>query len=266
MTGVDVRLGRLFDGESGRTFMIAFDRTLIEGPLPGGIDTREVLGRIVDAEPDAVLMGPGLMHRHGTLFASRGAPAVVVRIDFPVFAEFSRGSGEHHRLICTPAEALALGADAAVMFLIHGFASGANYADNVALVASTASECRRVGLPLIVETVLWGSETDDPRDPASLAAVSRIAAELGADMVKTQYTGDLASMEEVVQGCPVPMTVLGGPLTDLEGLERDTADALKAGARGVIYGRNIWQHEDTTAISQRIAQLVHGSTGPEGYR
>jgi DhnA family fructose-bisphosphate aldolase class Ia len=258
VTGADVRLGRLFNAQSGRTFMIAFDRTLIAGPEPNGVDTQEVLSRIVSADPDAVLISPGLLRQHGSLFAMRGAPAAVVRVDFPLIGEFTRGSGEHHRLICTPEEALRLGADAVVMLLIHGFESGRAYADNVAAVAGMATECRRVGIPLIVESVFWGSAAASPKDPSSIALACRVAAELGADMIKSEYSGDRASMTEVIRGCPVPVTVLGGPLTDSEALERDTADALAAGARGVIYGRNVWQHVDTRAIAKRIANLVHG--------
>lgn len=258
MNGVAARAGRLFDRTSGRSFMVAFDRTLAEGPVPHGEDARSIIGQIVDVRPQAVVLGPGLLKHCGDLMAHAGAPAPVVRLDFPLFAEFTRGTGEHHRVICEPAEALALGAEAGLMFLVHGFADGRTYADNVRTVAQAVERCRVVGLPLIVETVLWGADVTDPTEPKALASVCRIAAELGADIVKTQYTGDTESMRQIVDSCPVPVTVLGGPSLDSDRqLEDATQGALKAGVRGVIYGRNIWQRDDLATVAARVANLIH---------
>lgn len=259
MSGSEVRLGRLFNQTSGQSFVVAFDRTLAEGPVPYGIHPEETVRAIIEAAPDGVLLGPGLAKQLGHLFAFRGSPALALRIDFPFFADAARGDGEHHRIICTPAEALALGADAATMFLIHGFRDGAVYADNVRRVAETSQACDRLGLPLIVEAVLWGSEVQDPRDPIALAAVCRIAAELGADAIKTQYTGDIETMREVIHACPIPVFVLGGPkMDDPSEISTYTAGAVKAGARGVIFGRNVWQRDDIKETVAQISRAVHG--------
>ena len=157
MSGAGLRLGRLFRRESRRSFMVAFDRTLLEGPAPFGVDARATLERIVAAGPEAVLVGPGLLKRCGDLFAHRGAPAVVLRIDYPMVAEFSQGGREYHRMVCDPEHAARLGADAAVMCLVEGYADADNYALNVTAVAEAARRCADVGLPLIVESVLWGA-------------------------------------------------------------------------------------------------------------
>ncbi|QTE27955.1 class I fructose-bisphosphate aldolase [Pengzhenrongella sicca] len=259
MSGSSLRLRRLFDATSHRSFMVAFDRTLAGGPEPYAVDSAATVTAIAAAGADAILLSPGLIKQHGHLLAYRGGPAIVCRVDFPFIAGFARGRGEEFRVIARAEEAVALGADALVMFLILGHEEQRTWGTNVEAVARTAEAARRVGVPLIVEAVPWGSQAPDPRDPQLVATAVRIAAELGADAVKTEYVGDLASMRDVVAGCPVPVLVLGGPTVDDVGaLVGFTADALAAGARGVIYGRNVWQRTDSALVSARLRAVVHG--------
>src|SRR5581483_6437220 len=103
------------------------------------------------------------------------------------------------------------GAEAITMFLIVGHREGRAFTDNVRAVAKAAQQARVVGIPLIVESVLWGSRViDNKQDPELLAFGARVAAELGADAIKTAYTGDPETMKQVVAGSPVPVLVLGG--------------------------------------------------------
>lgn len=257
MTGTGTRLGRLFRRESRQSFMVAFDRTLLEGPTAHAVDARATLAAIVAAAPEAVLIGPGLIKQCGALFAFAGAPAIVARIDLPLVAEFRQGGAEVYRLACDPEHAAALGADAAVMCLIDGFEDPENTARNLTAVAEMARRCHALGLPLIVEAVLWGGRNKDQQDVARLAAVSRIAAELGADAIKTQYPGSAEGMRRITEGCPVPVLVLGGKAASGEAVVAFTRDAIAGGARGVIYGRNVWQRDDLAGMAATIRQLVH---------
>src|SRR5439155_5184792 len=106
------------------------------------------------------------------------------------------------------ADALALGALAITMFLIVGTTEGSVFANNVRLLTAQIQAARLVGMPVIVESVLWGARMQDRRDPEVLAFAARVAAELGADAIKTTYTGDPATMRQVVESCPVPVLVL----------------------------------------------------------
>lgn len=259
MSGSLLRLNRLFDATSRRSFMVAFDRTLAGGPEPFAEDSGATIAAIAAHGADAILLSPGLIKQHGHLLAYRGAPAIVCRVDFPFIGPFSRGRGEDFRLIARAEEAVALGADALVMFLILGHEEQETWGSNVEAVAQTAEAARRVGVPLIVEAVPWGSQSPNPRDPRLVAEAARIAAELGADAVKTEYVGELAAMRDVIAGCPVPVLVLGGPkVDDIGELVGFTSEALAAGARGVIYGRNVWQRKDSELVSARLRQAVHG--------
>ncbi len=270
MNGADVRLGRLFDRQSGRSFITAFDHGITLGPKPGSERALDVLERIISGDPDGILVSPGMMKQGGHLFAFKGAPAPIVRADWIYNHDVYKGlperlqdnaQGEHYRVVCSPADALALGADAITMFLIVGMEGGAEFADNVVAVAAAAQQARTIGLPVIVESVLWGSRIDDQRDAELLAFAARMAAELGADAIKTTYTGNTETMRQVIEGCPIPVLVLGGvrsadPAVVLEA----TRGALEAGAKGVVYGRNVWQADDPLAMCGLLRDVIHGAS------
>ncbi|CAN5199561.1 class I fructose-bisphosphate aldolase [soil metagenome] len=265
MQGGQVNAGRLFDRDSGRTFVAAIDHGLALGVLPGGERAVDAVEGVVACEPDGVLLSPGMLGRTGGLFAFRGAPVPVVRCDWLVLAERLRPLGEHHRVLCDPAEAAALGAGGVALYLVLGVKPGRMFADNVAAVCRAAQAAHAAGLPLMVETVAWGSRVDDPRDPELLAFGCRMAAELGADMIKTEYTGDPGTMRQIVDGCPAPVLTLGGPRTDsTQALLEATRGAIEAGARGVVYGRNVWQADDPPALAKDIRAIVHAHPGAEG--
>ena len=259
MTGTAIRLGRLFRA-SGRSFITAFDHgTTLRMPLSGPAP-REVLSTIVDGGPDGVLLSPGMLVSNADLFARRGAPVPVVRADWTVVDEdWKADSGEFHRVVVTPAEAAAMGAGAICMYLIGGPATGEMFAGNVAAVAKAAHEAGRVGLPLIVEATLWGTKHTDKKDPEALAHMCRIAYELGADAIKTEFTGDVESMRQVIRSVGVPVLTLGGAVGAADTVEAAARDALTAGASGLIFGRNVWAAEDPATTTKNLLEIVHGA-------
>lgn len=260
LSGVGLRLGRLFDRESGRSFITAFDHgASLRVPAEAGraLDTLE---KIVAGGPDGVLISPGMLKQGAGLFAFRGAPVPVVRTDWTVLDERMSEVGERYRVLISPEQAASLGAGAVVMYLIQGPQEGEMFADNVREVSRAAAEARSIGLPLIVEATLWGSRIPQKKDPDLLAYGCRIAAELGADAVKTEYTGDPESMAEVVGACPVPVLTLGGAKSGSEEAVFAAArGAIQGGAKGIIFGRNIWMAEDPVEISAALREAVHGN-------
>ncbi|MDH4572018.1 class I fructose-bisphosphate aldolase [Salinicola acroporae] len=260
-----LRTGRLFRRETGLTCMVAFDRTLLSGPVAHAIDARRTCEAIVNSRPDAVLLSPGVLKSCGSLFADSRAPRVVLRIDYPMVGDFTLAGEEHHRMIATPAQAQAMGADAVVMCLISGYDDPRREADNLEAVAETARQCEAIGLPLIVEAVVWGAREEGLLDGERIARIARIAAELGADLIKAQYTGEPDDMRALTESCPVPVLVLGGAaMNDDEALTRFTRGALDNGASGVIFGRNAWQREGVTGGIERLVAIVHGRDADGG--
>lgn len=261
MSGARIRLGRLFNKESGRSFITAFDHggSLRVPPEAGG--ALEVMEKIISGEPDGVLLSPGMLKQSGHLFAYRGAPVPVVRADWTLLDERTKDLGEHYRVICTPEEAASLGAGAMVMYLIMGPQEGTQFSDNVQAIARAAGAAGRAGLPFIVEATLWGSRMTDKKDPDLLAYACRMASELGADAIKTEYTGDPGTMREVVESCPVPVLTLGGAKGgSVEEVVENARGAIEGGASGLIFGRNVWQADDVAGMSASLREVVHGVT------
>ena len=260
MDGASLKLGRLFDQRSGRSFITAYDHGGVLRVPPEAGKPLEVLKKIVAGEPDGVLLSPGMLKQGAELFAFRGAPVPILRADWTVLDERMKDLGEQYRVLCSPGDALAAGAGAMVMYLIMGPEEGTMFADNVQAISEAAAEARAVGIPFIVEATLWGSRMEDQKDPELLAYCCRIAAELGADAVKTEYTGDPASMAGVVDACPVPVLTLGGAKG---GSEEDVIEAargaIQGGARGLIFGRNVWQADDPVKMAADLREAVHGS-------
>ncbi|MFT4040346.1 MAG: hypothetical protein QM692_19355 [Thermomicrobiales bacterium] len=268
MGGVELRAARLFNKETGNAFITAFDHGSTVGPRAGSEDAVAVIERIIGGGPDGILMAPGIMKQAAHLFGFRGAPAPIVRGDW-IFNHDSMkalptrlqdtAQGEHYRVICTPEVALNMGAEALTMFLIVGTEDGREFADNVRELAMTIEAANAIGLPVIVESVLWGMRMDDQRDAELLALAARMSAELGADIIKTTFTGDTETMRQVVNGCPVPVLVLGGVRAATpEPVLEATRAALAAGAKGAVYGRNVWQADDPVAMCRLLRGVIHG--------
>ena len=97
----------------------------------------------------------------------------------------------------------------------------------------------------------------DEKDVEVVKLAARVGAELGADIVKTNYTGDIASFKQVVEGCPVPVIIAGGSKGNDADCLKMIEDAMKAGAAGVAMGRNSFQHENPAKFVKAVCEVVH---------
>jgi fructose-bisphosphate aldolase/2-amino-3,7-dideoxy-D-threo-hept-6-ulosonate synthase len=148
--------------------------------------------------------------------------------------------------------ALRLGADSVKVLAASSDAAQWTALERYALLAE------RWGIPFQAEVIPGGFDQPEQHTPANIARVCRQAAEMGADYVKTLYTGDPESMHRAVEGATVPVVILGGDRTsDEDALLRQVRDALSAGVAGVAFGRNIWSHPDPAAITRRLVAVVH---------
>jgi putative autoinducer-2 (AI-2) aldolase len=127
-------------------------------------------------------------------------------------------------------------------------------------LSNLVNECEEYGIPVMAVTAV-GAELEK-RDARYLALASRIAAELGARVVKTYYCEE--GFEKVVRGCPVPIVIAGGPKVDTEmEVFSWVHDALQKGAIGVNLGRNIWQHDYPVAMAKAIRAIIHENATPK---
>ncbi len=127
-------------------------------------------------------------------------------------------------------------------------------------LAALINDCEDYGIPVMAVTAV-GKELEK-RTARYLALSCRIAAELGAKIVKTYYTD--AGFEKVTNGCPVPVVIAGGPKceTELEVFEF-VYDGMQKGAIGVNLGRNVWQHPHPLAMMRALSAIIHESATPK---
>lgn len=252
--GKRIRLSRILRPGRG-TLVIAFDHAVVHGPIPGTLDPAGQIQRFVAAQADAILLNLGAISYFAQALPAPHVPGLIARLDWTTALTTVATPENHFQscLVAHPEDALRAGADAVIVFLIVGTGDAQFERKEIERVAHTARECERVGMPLIVESLARGAQVQNPCDPKWLMRHSRIAAELGADLIKTEYTGDAASMAAVVKACPIPILVLGGGRT---GSDQDVLNTVreivKAGAAGVFFGRNVFQADDMPALLKSI--------------
>ena len=151
-------------------------------------------------------------------------------------------------------EALRLGADGVSLHINIG---GKEEPEMLADLGNISEQCHKWNVPLLAMMYPRGENIKDPHDPEIVAHTARIGAECGADIVKTLYTGDIDSFSRVVESVPVPVVIAGGAKmeTDMDVLQM-TEDAMKAGAKGVTYGRNIFAHRSPEKIVEALSGII----------
>ena len=164
-------------------------------------------------------------------------------------------------LVGSVEEAIRLGVDAVSIHINLGCEHEAQMLEYFGMISDACDEWQ---VPLISMVYPRGINIKDPYDPEVIAHAARVGAELGADIVKTNYSGSYESFKPVIEGCPVPIIIAGGPKMDTisEFLET-VSDAMRAGAIGVAAGRNVFQDENPTGMVSAIAKIVKDNASVE---
>src|SRR5215218_728307 len=222
------------------------------GAIEGLESPDAVIEAAVDAGADAVMTTFGVVKRYReqligripTILRLDGGPSTY-REDWLAYTEWS--------LLHSVKDALLLGADGVVVMAFVGIPVEL---ETYRIVAKVAGECMRANLPLMVEALPCPSERiPDPKAADAMASAARLAFEHGADLVKSYFTEDF---DRVTQNCPVPVLIAGGPKMDtVEETLQVVQDATRAGAAGVVFGRNIWQSGDTRGMIQALRRIIH---------
>jgi len=233
-----LRMRRVF-GADGRLLLVAMDHAIFMGHVDG-LDLA-TMAAVVAAGADAIMTTFGTARRAAQMPGLLGTAALVLSLDV-------HAADPEEQVL----NALRLGADSVKVLAASSDAVQWTALERYAVISE------RWGIPFQAEVIPGGFDQPDQHTPANIARVCRQAAEMGADYVKTLYTGDPESMQRTVDGCTVPVVILGGDRTaDEEALLRQVREALSAGVSGVAFGRNIWSHPDPAAITRRLMQVVH---------
>jgi fructose-bisphosphate aldolase, class I len=249
--GKTIRLNRLKNKGSGRFLTIAIDHAPSYGVLAGLEDIGRVLHQVASAEPDAMVMMKGVAENYFEPYAGRIA----------LILKCSTLSPYHptRDVWVSPVEdALRMGADGIAMALTVG---SEQQVELVANLSKLVMEAERVGLPVIVHAYPNG-ELVPPEERFTTDRVgyaARMAMELGVDIVKTFYTGSPETFSRVVEmASPALVVAAGGPKMESDQDVLQMAyDVVQAGAAGITFGRNVWQHRTVPQVVQALKQILH---------
>ncbi len=247
-----------FFRSNGRTLIVPIDHgTAI--PTPGLENPGELI-EILSPFADGFVVNYGTARRFAPQLSGKG---VCLRTD--VYKPAVAGNPDHGSYrVYGAADAAALGAHAVMNMLYpHHAEEDQSFGD----CASLISECRERKLPVILEALPYGIGRPDDYTPANISFVSRAAAELGADVVKTAWPGDKEAFRQITQDTYVPVIILGGAATDDVGLLQTVADSIEAGGAGVAIGRNVWQHSRPVAMVRAFHAIIHeGASASEALK
>jgi putative autoinducer-2 (AI-2) aldolase len=244
--GMRNRIGRMFRPHSGRTVMLAVDHGYFMGPTHHLENAGATLGPLLPY-CDAIALTRGILRT--SVPPTAGVP-IILRVSGGVTVLQEDLSDE---AITTPIkEALRLNASAVAMSV---FVGAPKEHQTLTALGHLVTEGEDAGMPVMAITAV-GKELDK-RDQRYLSLACRVSAELGAHLVKTYYCDGFS---RVVDGCPVPLVVAGGPKLDsIEAALQLAHDAIEAGAAGVDMGRNIWQSEHPVGMLRALAAIIHES-------
>ncbi|MFP8884818.1 MULTISPECIES: 2-amino-3,7-dideoxy-D-threo-hept-6-ulosonate synthase [Streptomyces] len=246
-----LRLRRLFRHNSSRLMVVPLDHSISDGPVvPHGSTADRLVGRLVAGGVDAVVLHKGsLRHIRPERFAGT---SLILHLN----ASTAHAPDPDAKYLVTGVEdALRLGADAVSVHVNLGSRDERRQVADLGLVADL---CDRWNLPLMAMVYPRGPQVADPHDPELVAHAVTLAADLGADLVKTSWAGSAAAMLDVTAACPIPVLVAGGPPRGSEEeLLAFVRDALLGGAAGVAMGRNVFRSPDPQSVAGAVARLVH---------
>ncbi|MBO9344119.1 MAG: fructose-bisphosphate aldolase [Chloroflexi bacterium] len=243
-----------------RSLIVAMDHGRTHGVIQGLENPRTVLETIVSSGIDGILTTFGVLkhfrsvipHTLPVFLRLDGGPSIYSQ-DWLAYTEWD--------LLHSVEDALKLGAQGVALMLFMGLSVELQ---TFRLVARVARECMSAGIALMVEALPCPSaRIADPKDPLVAASAVRLAFEHGADLVKTYYTGSVQSFQPVVANCPIPVFIAGGPRMNTLHEVLSTADeAIKAGSKGIVFGRNIWQSDNMRAVIKALRCIVHDGMSP----
>ena len=239
--------------KSGKSVVVAFDHGI--AALEYKTNPRASVEKFIGTRPDGILMSPPMIKLCADLFDKypEVVPVASVVTIYPI-PNFT-----------APVQvfdfdfAVDMGARAIKNLLILGLADGRDMLENMKNTCYLASCARKKGIPFMVEAVGWGPliPPDKQNDPEIIGKACRMAFECGADIIKTTYTGDMKSFKDITASVPVPVIVLGGAKGELGTIFQGVRDAMDSGAKGVAFGRNVFQHDNPSLMVNTLKELVY---------
>ncbi|NLN72149.1 MAG: class I fructose-bisphosphate aldolase family protein [Thermoplasmatales archaeon] len=249
MFGKNVRMERIMDRKTGNCVIVPMDHGISIGPTDGLFDMKQTVDAVANGGATAVLMHKGVVRY------SYRAGGQDIGLILHLSASTDVGATNNSKvLVATVSEALKMGADAVSLHINVGAETEPEMLSDL---GNISKECEEWGMPLLVMAYPRGPKVKNSFDPKLVAHSARVAAEVGADIVKCSYTGDIDSFRDVVRGTLAPVVIAGGPKMDSDyDILCMVRDSLEAGGKGVSIGRNIFQHKDVEGMTRAVSDIV----------
>ncbi len=246
------RMKRLFR-EDNRTVVVPMDHGVSIGPIKGIENMQATVSHLLKGGADAFVLHKGIAKHVDT-----GNAGLIVHLS----AVSNLTPNCLNKIqVCTVQEAVRIGADAVS---VHVNVGAPDECDMLNILGKVADQCDQYGMPLLAMVYPRGPKIPNEHDAVAVAHAARLGAELGADIIKTNYTGKIETFKQVVESCPVPVIIAGGPkIETMPQLLQMVTDSLKAGGTGVSIGRNVFQHPDQILIVNALVALVHQNASVE---
>jgi fructose-bisphosphate aldolase/2-amino-3,7-dideoxy-D-threo-hept-6-ulosonate synthase len=246
MIGKTRRMNRLLVGEKKRCLLSPLDHAGWLGPVKGLDRPRWIVEQVVAGGANAILASPGFIRATADLIP----PSVGIVLRVSLTAGLSK-QGTQETPIATLDTALQMDADAVAVSVFFGRDGDIEI---YTYLADLIQACSAYDMPVVAEMM-------PPEDrffkPEAIAHAARIGMEIGADIIKTNYCGNVEDFRKVVESVPLPIIVAGGPKQANEpSLASFTCDAVAGGASGVAIGRRVWQSDDPCGATRQIYQAL----------
>lgn len=248
--GKSVRLERIFNRNTKKTIIVPLDHGVSVGPIFGVVDLRDTVDKVAEGGANAVLMHKGLPRRthrgHG-----RDIGLIIhlsASTDLSPFPNAKTLVGEVE-------DAIRLGADAVSVHVNLGDERERHMLGELGQITTKANNW---GMPVLAMVYARGPKIEDGFDLEVVKHCARLGEELGADVVKVPYTGEMESFSKVVEGCEIPVVIAGGPKMDnIEDILQMAYGSIQAGGAGLSVGRNIFQDKNPSLLVQTLHGIVH---------
>jgi predicted phospho-2-dehydro-3-deoxyheptonate aldolase len=245
-SGKKRRLRRIFRDDH-RTVIVPMDHGVTVGPVKGLVNMQGIINKLLLGDVDAVVLNRGIAKNVDT-----GNTGLIIHLSG---ITLHCPHPNHKVQIGSVADAVRLGADAVS---VHVNLGAEHETEMLSTMGKVACECDAFGMPLLAMMYPRGPNIKNPHAVDVVAHAARLGAELGADIIKTNYTCDAESFKEVIDSCPVPIIIAGGAKTEttLDVLQM-VKDSVAAGGAGLSIGRNVFQHSDPARMVKALNAIVH---------
>lgn len=256
-SGFELRMERLFSHADGRSLILGVDHPLFEGHVSGLENIPRLLSTLPENALDGLLVSPSTMQAVSSM--KRLAKCHAMRLDTTGAFRQHGGSGIEATLVASADDIARSGTDVVACFFLVNAAGHRRVADHRSHLAQITAMCRRIGYPVMVEALVVDDDGNTLRDTAQILHAARLAAELGADLLKIDAPFTIADLGDIVGAVNAPVFIRGGtPKDNVMETLRDVEAYVSRGATGLVIGRSIFQAAQPAELLKSLHRVVHG--------